>query len=162
MVDTGRARPSCAPRALGPRSEADAAAERRAIDRSNSLSGRIDAAMSSTVDCWVKTAVDTDDKFKKLNVRRSTPQNGRAGSGLSDYNQWSYEGRAAARVRDRDARPPSSSVDRRVELAFSRPRQDLAHAFFGGRGRPSDASVRPASASAVSTCESASGLRRGR
>jgi hypothetical protein len=31
---------------LGPRSEADAAAERRAIDRSNSLGARIDAAMS--------------------------------------------------------------------------------------------------------------------
>jgi hypothetical protein len=30
-------------------------------------------------------------KFKKLNVKRATPQNGRAGSGLSDYNQWAYE-----------------------------------------------------------------------
>jgi hypothetical protein len=100
--------------------------------------------MSSTVDCWVKTAVDTDDKFKKLNVRRSTPQNGRAGSGLSDYNQWSYEGRAAARVRDRDARPPSSSVDRRVELAFSRLRQDLAAEATRHRptvGRISEAGV---------------------
>jgi hypothetical protein len=44
---------------------------------------------------WVRTAVDTNDKFKKLNVRRSTPQNGRAGSGPGDYNQWAYASTAA-------------------------------------------------------------------
>jgi hypothetical protein len=68
------------------------AAERHAIDRSNSLSARTDAAMSATDDfkkipAWVKTAVDTNDRFKKLNVRRSS----RAGCGLGDYNQWAYE-----------------------------------------------------------------------
>ena len=60
----------------------------RSIART-ALSARIDAAMIATVDfknipAWVKTAVDTNDRFKKLNVRRSTPQNGRAGSGRSD------------------------------------------------------------------------------
>jgi hypothetical protein len=38
------------PDAYGPPSEADAAAERRSIDRSNSLSARIDAAMTATID----------------------------------------------------------------------------------------------------------------
>jgi hypothetical protein len=70
--------------------------ERATIDKSQSLGTRTDAAMTATVDfknapSWVKTAVDDNGKFKKLNIRRSTPPDGRAGSGLGDYNPWASE-----------------------------------------------------------------------
>jgi hypothetical protein len=52
--------------------------------------------MSATIDfknmtSWVRTAIEDNGKFKNLKVSRSTPQNGRAGSGLGDYSPWAYE-----------------------------------------------------------------------
>ena len=52
--------------------------------------------MSATVDfknmpSWVKSAVDSNGKFKELRVTRSTPQAGKASSGLADQQPWSYE-----------------------------------------------------------------------
>lgn len=65
------------------------------VDSSRS-SGGGDASMSATVDfknmpSWVKTAVDDNGKFKNLKISRSTPQSGRAGSGLGDFSPWAYE-----------------------------------------------------------------------
>jgi murein DD-endopeptidase MepM/ murein hydrolase activator NlpD len=66
------------------------------LDKAESAKSDKDAALSATIDfknmpSWVKTAVDDNGKFKDLRVTRSTPQNGKAGSGLGDYNPWSYE-----------------------------------------------------------------------
>lgn len=69
---------------------------RETIDKTQSDSQRVDANMSASIDfknmpSWVKTAVDDNGKFKNLKVSRSTPQNGRTGSGLGDHNPWAYE-----------------------------------------------------------------------
>lgn len=76
------------------RGENDAARER--IDKTESLSQRIDASMNATVDfknmpSWVRSSIEDNGKFKKLSVTRSGPQNGKAGNALSDPNRWSYE-----------------------------------------------------------------------
>jgi hypothetical protein len=39
----------------------------------------------------VKDAVNYNHAFKNLKVTRSQPQAGKAGSGVTDYNPWSYE-----------------------------------------------------------------------
>jgi hypothetical protein len=40
---------------------------------------------------WVKTAVNKEGTFKNLKMTRSHPQAGKAGSGIPDYNTWTYE-----------------------------------------------------------------------
>jgi hypothetical protein len=71
-------------------------AAREAIDKSQSLSSRIDASMSAIIDfqnmpSWVKSSVDDNGKFKNLRITRSTPQGGKASSPQGDLQNWSYE-----------------------------------------------------------------------
>jgi hypothetical protein len=69
---------------------------RARIDRAQSANRQVDAAMSASIDfrnmpSWVRTSVDDNGKFKNLKISRSTPQDGRAGSGQAAYNPWAYE-----------------------------------------------------------------------
>jgi hypothetical protein len=71
-------------------------AERETIDRASAGSGSPKlVSVDATIDFknmpnWVKTAVNADGAFKNLKVTRST-QASKAGSGIPDYNTWSYE-----------------------------------------------------------------------
>ena len=54
--------------------------------------GTVDATIDFTnMPSWIKNAVNADGAFKNLKVTRSHSQAGKAGSGVSDYNTWSYE-----------------------------------------------------------------------
>ncbi len=73
--------------------------EREQIDRASraaSFDERFNGNLNASIDfknmpSWVKTSIDANGAFRNVRVTRSTPQAGRAGSGLTDNNPWSYE-----------------------------------------------------------------------